>query len=371
MATTTNFIQEAVDILKVLGENYRVSRLRFQLGGPGQVDLILITEPLKDDPIPLGEIPQYTQNWSSGTITLSTWDYSEAGVQSLVSRNRAFENAGSAVPSSGPRQQGPSDDKDNAPAPGGKHNNPGQEKGTNGPYNDHKYHAAGPSDKSTGSESANQGPGAKKARGSFERGFGGDNGWRQELNTPDLNNSKDYENVTPPVSPATPDDAVWDSTTDYGRWSHEDRNPCRKTTQNMSDCSGIPCPPYTSFGRGRNSRSSPGSDKTPTIGGRSRDPIISGGPMTSGDDSIPTFIITGQDGGAITAQAVMNPRISPGTQAGSTDETTCVETTTPLGLEGRALADQLELDSVSIWTNFDIHFTIPCNAYSSPPPYHY
>ncbi len=85
MATTTNFIQEALDILKVLGENYRVSRLRFQLGGPGQVDLILITEPLKDNPIPLGEIPQYTQNWSSGTITLSTWDYSEAGVQSLVS----------------------------------------------------------------------------------------------------------------------------------------------------------------------------------------------------------------------------------------------------------------------------------------------
>ncbi len=115
----------------------------------------------------------------------------------------------------------------------------------------------------------------------------------------------------------------------------------------MSDRSGISCPPYPSFGRGRNSRISPVIDKTPAIGARNRDPIISGGPITTADESIPTFIVTGQDGGAITAQAVMNPRISPGTQSGTADEVARVETTMPLGLDGRALADQLQLDPVS------------------------
>ena len=347
MAANTNFVHEALDILKVLGENYRVSRLRFQLGGPGQVDLILITEPLKDDPIPLGEIPQHTPNWSSGTITLSTWDYSEAGVQSLVSRNRALENASTTVSTSGPNQQGPSGDKDNPPPSGGNHDNSGREKDADGSHNDHKYHAAEPSDKATTSDSTLYGPGAKRARGSSERGCVGDNGWRWELNTPDLSTSKEYENVTPPVSPVTPDDTVWEDQTDFGKWSHGDHNPSGKIAKIMSDRTGIPCPPYPSFGRGRNSRNSPISDKAPVVGTRNRDPVISGGPATTADENIPTFIVTGQDGGAITAQAVMNPRISPGNQSGTTNEIARGEAIVPLGLEGRALADQLQLDPVS------------------------
>ncbi len=347
MATNTNFVQEALDILKVLGENYRVSRLRFQLGGPGQVDLILITEPLKDDPIPLGEIPQHTQNWSSGTITLSTWDYSEAGVQSLVSRNRAFEIASNSAPSSSPSQRRPPDDKDNAPPTGGANDDPGQGKGADGPYNDHKYHAAGPSSKPMSSDCSIQGPGAKRARGSSQRGFGGDSGWRRGLNTPDPGNNKEYENVTPPVSPVTPYDTVWEDQTDFGRWSHDDRNTSRITTKNVTDCPGVSCPSYPSFGHGRSTHNSPAIDKTPAIGARGHDPIISGGHSTTMDESIPTFIITGQDGGAITAQAVMNPRISPGTQSGSNDEVAHAETTVPFGLDGRALADQLQLDAVS------------------------
>ena len=345
MTSQPNFIQEAMDIITALGQNYRVSRLRFQLGGPGQVDLIMVTEPIKDNPVPLGEIPQHTRDWTSGTITLSTWDYTEAGVQSLVSRNRSFGNPADATlraTTNNDHAQG------NGGPAAGSTDDQNQDKPVTGANSDHKYYATTSSDKPAG-ETSSQGPEAKRARGTAGQGFGGDNGWRKDLNTPECSDSKDYENITPPCSPLTPGAEGWGTESNLGDWSHCNPDSSRKPTERGSETIVLSnmTSKYPGVGRGKKQQDSARPKQPSAVGSRGRDPVITAAQAEDTEEGIPTFIVTGQDERAITAQAVMTPRV-PTVGPECQDEITDAEAAVPLGLEGRALADQLHLNAVSI-----------------------
>ncbi len=346
MTTQPNFIQEALDIITALGQNYRVSRLRFQLGGPGQVDLIMVTEPIKDNPVPLGEIPQHTRDWVSGAITLSTWDYSETGVQSLISRNRAFEHTtGTTSTTSASGDKASGNDNSTLPEKSGQI----QDIAISEANTDHKYHATNP-DKTSSGEPAAQGPEAKRARGSSGRGFGGDNSWKRDLNTPECSESKDYENIMPPGSPLTPGADGWDTQSNLGEWSHDNPDISKKPVDPNAGLFVVTTlsAQYSGVGRGKNSHAMSWVEQPPAAGARGRDPIIAAAQAEGTEEGVPTFIVTGQDERAITAQAVMTPRVSAMTQS-CQDEIATAEATVPLGLDKRALADQLQLDAVSVF----------------------